>query len=111
MTLTEKIKQKGKTSEEIVDWLEDQFTNRPILREIYEKLCKKRWILQDDVLALLDGYQRKWQEIVEHIQNQPDVIEPKPTFQGCMKYAELIKKWVEVLEAKVAEAAKEEVEN
>jgi len=97
------------TTEEIVDWLEDQFTNRAILREIYEKLCKKRWILQDDVLALLDNYKlipvEKWQEIVGLLKNRPKPTDEKySTYHGFhIHYNRDLDKFFEVLEAKVAE--------
>jgi len=70
-----------------------------------------------NVLALLDNYMEKWQQIVEHIENRPKRhIEEIKTNEASMDSLVIpsthdYDEWFEVLEVKVAELKKEEVEN
>jgi len=110
MSLTEKIKQKAKRV--------DSSTAYFLCTHPTKENCKKSWcdnreicrrknnaILVQDVLAELTNYKLipvgKWQQIVEHIKNQP----PKScTNHASLRlYYEEAQKWFEDLEAKVAE--------
>jgi len=112
MSLTEKIKRKAKTTkwiEEYSSGARNTYRKGDCTFEGLENIYNQKWVFLEDVLALLDNYMEKWQEIVKLIKNRP----PKScTNHASLRlYYEEAQKWFEVLEAKVAEAAKEEVEN
>jgi len=109
--LTEKIKQKSRKFGELVESYLRSWENVKATKE------KKRWVLLDDVLALLDNYVLipvgKWQEIVEHIKNFPSrdglpwgnarpeqVVEHR---RILLEYEGKVYDWKKGLEAKVAE--------